>query len=237
MKTIITIILIVFICGVSTAVYFSNSNQTIEVSVLRDVTELHLSQPMANEILPLYGLDIQKWSGGDFHFANISDVSYNQTKEAHLTTANQWLSNEYDRTKQVKLFYSSITQILTDAQKDTIGRWHSSIYVPLANELNRLSQSTSKRRILLVYSDLMENDLSLSFYNKRTLSLLASNPGVVRKQLESIASLNNLSGIEIHLLYQPPNAESDMQFKIVSGFYKQLLESKGATVSISANLQ
>src|SRR5665213_101142 len=158
MKTAITIILIIIIGGVSTAVYFSNSNQSTEVSVLRDVTELHLSQPVANKIIPLYGLDTQKWNGGDFHFANISDVSYNQTKEAHIGTANQWLSNEYDRTKTVKQFYSSITQILNDSQKDTVGKYHSSIYIPLANELNRLSQSTAKRRILLVYSDLMEND-------------------------------------------------------------------------------
>src|SRR5665213_1005000 len=191
MKAIITIILIVTIAGVSTAVYFSNSNQSTEVSVLRDVTELHLSQPMANEILLLYGLDTQKWNGGDFHFANISDVSYNQNKEAHIGTANQWLSNEYDRTKTVKQFYSFITQIFTDAQKDTIGRWHSSIYVPLVNELNRLSQSNAKRRILLVYSDLMENDLNLSFYDKRTLSFLTSNPDIIRKQLEVIATLNN----------------------------------------------
>jgi len=184
MKTIILIILIVIIGGVCTAVYLASKDSEItEISTLRDVTDKFLSQPAANEIIPLYGLDNQKWNGAIFHFTNISDVSFNRTREASIGTANQWLSNEYDRAKEVKMFYSSISQILTDTQKDTLGRRHSSIYVPVANELNRLSQSSSKRRILLVYSDLMENDLNFSIYDQKNVKSDDNKSGYCTKHI------------------------------------------------------
>src|SRR5665213_2428609 len=83
MKTAITIILIITIGGVSTAVYFSNSNQSTEVSVLRDVTELHLSQPVANKIIPLYGLDTQNGTAGIF-ILPISAMSATTKQRKHI---------------------------------------------------------------------------------------------------------------------------------------------------------
>ena len=106
MKTTIVLILLIVIVGLMAAVCLSGSSPVTEISVLRDVTELHLSQPKAVEILPLFGLDQPngKWNGGLFRFANISDVSYTPAKEASIGTANQWLSNQYDRANQVTVF-------------------------------------------------------------------------------------------------------------------------------------
>ena len=236
MKITITIILLLVIAGLFATVYFSNRANLTDISVLRDVTEKHLSQPESAEILPLFGLDQNKWNGGDFRFGNISDVSYTPAREVKIGSANQWLSNEYDRANEIKGFYSDITKTLTDAQNDSVGKWHSSVYMPVAMELNRLSQSKATRRILLVYSDLMENDPNFSFYKDETLNQLASNYNLLSKKLNELMPLQNLSGIEIHLLYEPPNVVSDGRYKIVSAFYKKLLESKGATVTISANL-
>ena len=236
MKTTLIIILILAVAGISTAIYRSNGNSITEISVLRDVTEKHLSQPKANEIIPLYNFTNQKWNGGIFHFANISNVSFTPSKETSIGTANQWLSNEYDRTKEVKRFGTDISKIINDSENDSVGRKNSSVYLPIANELNRLSKSKSSRRILLVYSDLMENDLNYSFYNDATLNQLNSNYTLATKKFYEIMSLQNLNGIEVYLLYEPRDAESDWKYKIVSDFYRKLLESKGANVTISANL-
>src|ERR1035437_3797749 len=147
MKTTIIIILFVVIGGLFTAVYLSGSSAITEISVLRDVTESNLSQPKASEILSLFNLDQQsgKWNGGRFCFANISDVSYTLSKETSIGTANQWLSNEYDRANEVKQFDASITKILLDTKSDSVGKKHSSIYEAIANELNRLSHSKATR--------------------------------------------------------------------------------------------
>ena len=238
MKTTIVIILLVVIAGLSLAVYRSGSSAITEISVLHDETEMHISQPKAVEILPLFGLDQQngKWNGAQFRFKNITDVSYTPAKEANIGTANQWLSNEYDRANDVNQFEASVTKILSDAQNDSVGKWHSSIYLPFANELNEMSRSNATRRILLVYSDLMENDPDFSFYKEKTLNQLTSNYDLSKKVFDTMMPLQNLNGIEIHLLYEPPDVISDGRYKIVSAFYKKLLEGKGATVTISANL-
>jgi len=237
MKTIITILILLAFAGLYVAVMLSGGSSSIaEVSVFRDITESHLSQPEAAQILPLFNLDQQKWNGGVFRFTDITDVSYMPIKETSIGAANQWLSNEYDRASEIKKFDSDVTKILFDASKDKVGRWLSSVYLPIANELNNLSHSTSKRRVLLVYSDLMENDLNYSFYNNSTLNLLSKNYEIAQNKFDEMMPLENISGIEVYLLYEPPDAVRDVRYKIVSGFYKQYLESKGATVTISASL-
>jgi hypothetical protein len=82
----------------------------------------------------------------------------------------------------------------------------------------------------------MENDPDFSFYKEKTLNQLTSNYDLSKKVFDTMMPLQNLNGIEIHLLYEPPDVISDGRYKIVSAFYKKLLEGKGATVTISANL-
>ncbi len=222
--------------GISSAVYLSGKSTITEISVLRDITDAQLSNPKAGEIIPLYDFETIKWNGGIFRFTNISNVSFNPSKEAKIGTANEWLSNEYDREKEVKNFDSDVSKILNDAGSDSIGKKHSSIYMPVAMELNRLSKSKASKRILIVYSDLMENSPEFSFYNAKTLVLLNSNYEVSRTKLNDLLPLQNLKGIDVYLLCQPSDVVGDSNFKTVSGFYKKVLEGKGATVTISANL-
>lgn len=209
---------------------------TIEISVMKDVTDKQLAEPDVNEIYPLYGISPDSLSGAVFRFKNLSDVSYTYEAEAKIEAQDFWTSNELDRIKESKRFKSSIADIITKAEQTTTGKNNSSIYIPIANELNRLAKSKSQKRILIVYSDLMENSYSLSFYNKKTLAQLKSNPEAITKQFVQLKALQNLSGIQVYFIYQPTDTYSDQTFNIVSGFYKKLLESKGATVNISANL-
>jgi hypothetical protein len=154
----------------------------------------------------------------------------------NINAENHWLGNEFDREKKVKDFYAQITQILTNLEKETNGKDNSSIYIPIANELNRLSQNTALKRILLVYSDLMENTEELSFYNKSKFSLLQSDPDTIQKYFLAEVPLQKLNGITIYLIYQPSDPKTDEEYQIISGFYKKLFESKGATVLITANI-
>lgn len=214
----------------------TNKRESIEVSILLDVTETQLAQPDANEIVPLLGLDTSKWSGAVFRFAYLTDVSLNgQTAIALADGGNRLLASSFTRDKEVTAFTDSIRAFLASLSDDTVGRPHSSIYLPLAAELTRLTQSHATTKVLLVYSDLMENN-TLSFYDKRTLQMLQSKPEEIQAQLETKAPLSDLTGIEVHLIFQPVDADQDQTFQIVSGFYKTLLESHGATVTISANV-
>jgi len=211
-------------------------NTTTVIVAARDITDTALSKPIAEEITPLYDFEKSQWNGGKFRFVDISDVSYNRTQEASIEQATEWLSNEFERKKQVKVFNERIAQILADADSEKVGKDFSSVYVPLARELNLLSQNIAQRRIMLVYSDLMENTTNLSFYDTATFRLLTANPDVIRNIFEKELHLEDLKGIEIKILYKPADPNKDRQFKVVSEFFRQLFESKGAKVYVGVNI-
>ncbi len=236
MKYIIGTILIIG-AVVFAVVYTTPKQSTTEVSVLRDITSPHLAQPHAGTILPLFNLSNDTWNGAQFRFADITDVGYNPVKEVSMNTAAQWLSNELERNKEVSQFTTDVKSILTIAENEKIGRWHSSIYAPIAMELNRLAQSTAQNKILIVYSDLMENDIGISFYNPNEFRLLQSNSNEIERYFENEVPLGRLNGIQVYFIYQPTGTISDWQYSIVSKFYQNLFQQKGATVTVEANLQ
>lgn len=214
----------------------TNDTSITEVLVIKDITDRQLSQPNPDDIFKQFGLDDDQWNGAEFRFVDITDVSYNKAYEASIKPENVWLGNEFDRKKKVKNFKAEITQILSDSANEAIGKDNSSIYLPLARELNKLSQNSSHRKIVMIFSDLMENTAELSFYQENTLKQLEENPDTIRNFYETQLPLKNLNGIIIYLIYQPQDIRADQEYKIVSGFYKKLLETKGATVEIAANI-
>jgi hypothetical protein len=234
MKT--TILILLFSIAIVITACTTSQTSTTEVAVFRDITDQFTLHPKADDILGLYDFDKSKWNGGIFHFSDITQVSLNISEETKLQSENQWLSNEFQREERIKLFQKSITDILTNAEQTPVGKNNSSVYFPIATELNRLAQSKSEKKYLLIYSDLMENTADVSFYNKNTIEQIKTDPEAVRKQFEQLQALLNLNGIRIYFIYQPIDTESDKAFTIVSGFYKKLLEDKGATVTISANI-
>jgi hypothetical protein len=239
MKTILIMSSLLIIALVAFVYHQYNDRQLsiTEISVLRDLTDKHLSQPNANELIALYGvLGSGKWNGGTFRFSNVTDVSYNQIKEVSLEPANELFANEFTRDKQVGLFKDSITRIVTEAGNDSVGKEYSSIYLPVANELIHLAESSASQKILVIYSDLMENDLDVSLYAKEQLQLLETNSETLKGRFKKQKLLPSLAGIEVHITFQPKDKEDDKEFQIVSGFYKNMLEEKGANVFISANL-
>lgn len=210
---------------------------TTEYSLIRDLTGPVKVMPDENEIITNLHIKQNIWNGINFSFFNVSDVSYTPHWRITLVKAGKRLaSSESVRKKEVQTFEASLTTLLDSTANDTAGRNHSSIYLPMVEELTRLSKSSAERKVLLVYSDLMENTSEISFYNAQTLTALVSKPETIQEKLFAKAKLPDLSGIEIHFVYQPTNTDDDTQFWLVSGFFRQLFEAKGAKVSVSANL-
>ena len=229
------ILILPFFLGFAFMYYGGNTPTTTEVIVLRDVTDTHVAKPVREDITPLFKLDDNKWNGAVFRFTDLSDVNLNRSSEAKIKEENQWFSNEYEREESVRHFYAEIDSILSGAEKESIGKKHTAVYIPLAEELNRLAESDARRKVALVYSDLMENQKEMSFYDKKKILLLQDEPDEVKSFLEKEEQLGKLSGIEIYFLYQPQDVESDKAYRIVSSFYKKLLEEKGAKVKVMAN--
>ncbi len=236
MKTTIIIILLsiaVLFIGCAT----TNQSITTHTVVLMDVTDKFLSRPVASDILKLYRFDGNRYNGGIFQFSDLTKVSFNATEEVKVAKVNQWLSNQFQRDKEISTFENSVTDTIAQAESAPAGENNSSIYYPVATALNELVQSNADKKYALIYSDLMEHTPELSFYSKNTLKEVKEEPEVIRALLESQMQLQSLQGITIYLLYEPTNSLQDEEFKIVSAFYKDFFESKGATVIIATNIQ
>ncbi|MFA6924903.1 MAG: hypothetical protein WC223_11705 [Bacteroidales bacterium] len=209
---------------------------TTEVVVMSDITDAMLVKPNKNDAESFFDLNKNRWNGAMFKLVDISDVSFNRSQKAGIEAENDWLSNEAKRIDKVNSFYSNVEQIFNDVSKMKTGKDNTSIYVPISQELNILSESKAENKIMLVYSDLMQNTYEISFYNSETLNSLSSKADSVSKYFESQVVLKNLNGITIYFVYQPLNIGNDEEYKIVSKFFKNIFESKGAKVIITAGI-
>ncbi len=238
MKTITTTVYIgIFIAFALTVfAYTRPTRSTSEVWLLVDRTEEHKALPVIEEILRLFALVKDKWNGAILHVERLTDVSYNRVSQTSLAEADPLFSSTFTRDADVLTFTSAATTALDSLAADTIGRPHSSVYIPMTRALNALSGSFSETRVLVVYSDLRENRSSLSFYDKHTLALLREDASKIESQLLADMPLNDLSGITIHFVYEPKDETDDVTFRLIASFYERLFTSRGATVRVGGSL-
>ena len=214
-----------------------NTRTSTEYSVIRDLTDSAEVMPDEAALINDLGIDTNIWNGINFSFFNVSDVSYTpHWRIAIARGGNRLASSEFTRKREIAAFKAKLSALLDSARSDTAGRTHSSIYLPVAEELVRLSNSNAERKVLILYSDLMENTPELSFYNPRTFADLGTSPDKVKSKLLAEAKLPDLTGITIHIVHEPKNAKDDATFRRVSEFFRQMFEAQGAEVSVSANL-
>lgn len=233
MKTLITIITVVGITIIFVACTPTKLSTT-EIVLITDSTDTFLAKPKADEIQKLFDSN-DNWSGRIFKQSFISDVSINQIKEVKIEAESNWHGNQFLRENKVKRFNQSVAEILKEAESTENGKNYSAVYYTLAQALNRLSQSKSNIRILIAYTDLLEHTPEMSFYDEKQFALLTTKPEEITRYFEKQASLQSLAGIEVYIVYQP-DLQNDKRFRVVSEYYKHLLESKNATVHITANL-
>jgi len=238
MKTLTSILIILLLASAGLFMFQSCSTNYYEndESILIDKTDTFLASPDSTTIKNSFETDNGLWHGYMFRMLTLSDVDYNSVYEADFPPACEYLSNVYDREDEEKIFFGKIDSAFAKVKSVPPGKNHSSLYVPIATELKRLSESTAKRKTLIVYSDLMENSSLISFYKDENFQLLKLNPDSVKKLFENEITMPVLSGIDAYLIYQPKDNKENELFKEVSGFYKKWLESKGARVNVEANL-
>ncbi len=208
-----------------------------EYAVMKDITDSLTPIPSAQEIVDNIGIGTSTWNSVNFSFGNFSDVSLEPHVRISLSKPPSRLSaSEFTRKREVETFKTKLTALLDSARNDTTGRPNSSIYLPMVEELTRLSNCSADRKVLVMYTDLMENFPGLSFYSPQTFALIRTDPDKVKALLAAQSKLPDLTGIEVYIIHQPKNAKDDAVFRTVGNFYSMILSEAGATVTVSANL-
>jgi hypothetical protein len=240
MKTIIVI-------GAVAAIVFSCSCRKVinevkqpipvtAVTVLTDKTDTMLAEPDATSIRQLFPLNQDHSQGAAFRAGEISDVQYNQVENISIAAQNALLSNPGERTAEVAHFLAGVSTVINKLDDLPAGKSHSSIYAAVASEANLLAAQNATKKVLLVYSDLEEN-ATFSMYRPGDYLHLVNHPAEIEAMFQKQVPLGNLTGIEVHLIYQARNYEDGQRYQVISSAYKDMFQQAGAVVTIQANLQ
>ncbi len=222
---------------------------TVECSTLIDVTNSNLSthslEHLSLEHLKKV-LTIKRYGSCNrviYRQSLIEETFLNEHHEFILPAPPTFIKgNAYRYEKKLNAFCNNVDSVLTAAKNDKSGRGASSVYLPMARELRKLANSDSNKKILIIFSDLIENSDFLSFLDERndrgekTLKQLIRTPKKIEKLLQEEMPLpNDLQNITVYLIHDASTG-TERYFKPLLALYEKMLTKRGATVISAANL-
>ena len=182
-------------------------------SILVDTTDEHLSTVNAKELLQLFDL---KNDAKSIHlrYSTITDVDFNEVSELSFTPeASGLLGNELKAKKKRIQFEREVEQLLTPL--DTlVDAKYSSIFDPIIQELQYLgSQKSYDSKVLIVYSNLIENSEWISFYTSKDYYLLRYEQKLlINRFLERVPQFSH-ENLRLQIVYIPHNQKDNTNFK------------------------
>ena len=177
------------------------------------------------------------WQGRTVRFSTITDIDQNEVIELTLEEQIEFLSNSFDRQKEVDSFNTRLQRLCVT---DTSLYNHSCVWIPTCQELSRLSKNNGAKSTLYLISDCKEHSDWVSLYDPVTIRYLNSNPKKIR-QLFASKIPNEIradSKVNLVIVHKPNGMEDNAQFRlIVDSLYRPILEdSLGIPITIKAKL-
>lgn len=235
MKTTTLVIasLIVFSCNTK-----QESNQTVHnttLNVIVDITDKKLIWPNAQTIISLFQCARYPEAAYTFNMQIVSDKKTNPSYSDMLPDVHTSRSeNRYDdalfRQKQVLEFQEAVRQSFISLYKEvdtSKSLQYSEVWTSVVNAIDRLAQDTNQKKILLIYSDLMEKNDAINAYRLIQKESVTSIANMLKQQL---ATSKMLTGIKVIIVYAPKSRSEDIDFNKMFQVYQTILEPKGVQV-------
>jgi hypothetical protein len=212
-----------------------------DIVLVQDTTDTLLCLPEPGAILALFGFDVDKNQAASFTYSLITDKRNNPSETINIrdgkTTDKHNEDDDEDyREKLVLAYYDAVRDAVRNFQsvyQSGKSLDHSECFATIANELEGLVQKNGARRSLIVFSDLSENSRDFSCYSGKGKRLLQSSPMKVAELLLKHHPLpKDLRGISVYFVFNPRNREEDFRFGRMANMYRQLLQTRGARVTI-----
>ena len=217
-------------------------NEATAISIVMDTTDYHKLFPIADPILALYEFDDNINTEAYFRLSCISDKQLTPVTEFHLESGDETEKKNKHRISNfrenhVLIFYDKIRNTITSfSSLDTaIQSDYSECYRTIVNETKWLMEKTAGKKVLIIYSDLMENSDLYNFYEMNISTQVFEKEKVI-STLDSVFALpDHLIGLEVYLVFQPKDRLEDARYQATSKLYKEMFESRGAMVKIQSN--
>ena len=141
---------------------------------------------------------------------------------------------ELDRRDSIIAFKEKIVWFIDNKFGNGEGLPTSQVNQCLCRSLTRLRASPATKRVMVIYSDLMENTPSMSFHGENAPDIVGKDYGRVSQIFNESCPLKDLSGIVIHVVFSPRKANQEEVIK-AQAFWEKYLESHSATVEFRPN--
>jgi len=225
MKTILIFLLLIMMNSCTSEKQASQLDTEIVVAI--DRTDKTI-RPDARQIMKLSGIDDNPWSGIKITITEITDVSTNISKIFMIEGESE--IQGYSELRKAKILHLKKDLTAYLMQLDTsVSKEYSQINRSLTIICNRLTQSVASKRIVVLYSDCMENSF-VNFYDPQTIRMIEHSPKTIINSLEKETPLMDLSGITIFFRYIPKDFKQDLLYHTTSNFFIKMYKTHNAMV-------
>jgi hypothetical protein len=216
----------------------TSANHSAAVFAIVDVTDPKQVWLKEN-VLPLF--QFNKWPEAEawFELSVITDKQINPVFSYHLLNAldgeqDNKNNDEQFRKRTILAFSKKVKNSIDTIYKlfdTTTSLPHSECFARISTELTKLNSLSSKRKMLLVFSDLRERAAFDAYKNISTMSAQQ----IASVLIQHHALPDTLTGIQVSIIYQPASRMEDQQIMKMVDAYKYLIERRGGSVTITAN--
>ncbi|MBL4585681.1 MAG: hypothetical protein JKX84_01285, partial [Flavobacteriales bacterium] len=117
------------------------------------------------------------------------------------------------------------------------GKQRSCLYRPICGLLKELQESDANNKVLIVFSDLLENSDIINLYKPEYLAEADFNTSQIKSRFDQKVPFPRCDGIDVIVVCQPTTANDRLILK-VQKLYRAFFEEHGAkSISFSTNLQ
>ena len=225
-------------CGVETVAPTKSTDVVVLIDLTDTITEGASTIPdyIAETVLGIEENTIAT-NGADVTVSTIQETSIQRVEKAHLPLGGGFLlRNDRKRKEETAHFINEIKRMIGDVLSGNQERKQSEIMASFCQHLPKLAASTAEKKIVLLFSDGLQHNSDISFYEYRDKEkTLRTDYENIVSVFESECDLGDLNGIGIRIVHLP-NEQTDRLFLESFNFWKRYLTAKGATVIHLPNL-
>ncbi|MEO1515590.1 MAG: hypothetical protein AAFV95_11270 [Bacteroidota bacterium] len=163
---------------------------------------------------------------GSIRVYPIHDVATAASVQVKLKEGKSALEgNKYLRKKELDEFKQQLLEKTDDLNARYTGQplKHSHIFHPLCKGVKKLNRSDASRKLIVIYSDMLENSEVANLNGKKL------NSDRLEQQFDNACGMEDLSDCEVYIVH-PVDKKNDQKIRRAANFWEQYLIGKGLDV-------
>jgi len=200
-----------------------------ELYIYLDFTEGQDYSQQITEDLDSYAELLQIGENGSPNFGKVKifplhDLSSARSKTVKLKAGkSEFEANKFIRQKEVDKFKTQLSTALMEINEKYTGTSlnNSHLIEPISKGMKKLNKSNADNKVVLIYSDMLENSSIANFHGK------ISNSKDWSTRIDAACDPEDVSDLEIFVVY-PIDKKMDGKITKVAEFWTDYFASKGA---------